>query len=76
MLGQERTRGSGLAATAIISAIAAAVFGSTAWGQFAAMPEGRVFATVIFSLLGAAVIWLLYGVIRLIGFLLRGGRSR
>jgi uncharacterized membrane protein YeaQ/YmgE (transglycosylase-associated protein family) len=76
MLGEEGRGGRGLAVTAIISAVAAAVFGSTAWGQFATMPEGRVFATVVFALVGAAVVWVLYGVIRLVSVLVRGGRAR
>ena len=56
----------------IASLLSAAVFAMTAYQQFFEYPmDMRVFATVAFALLGALVIWAVYGVFVLLRWLFR-----
>ena len=72
MLGEGRRGLGGRVIAAITSVLAGWVFGSTAWGQFASLPAGaRVVVTALFALTGAGFVWLVYGLIVLVRYLLR-----
>jgi len=76
LLGEGRRGIGGRNITIIASVLAAWVFGSTAWQQFTPLPTaGRLLFSLAFAVWGGGAIWLVYGLVRLVIFLVRKARG-